>query len=70
MKLDDAVHELSEKLGEDTLNLKLRVGIHSGSITAGILRGEKSRFQVFGGTLSKVLLLLVSSQRHLRDTHS
>jgi len=30
--------------------LRLRSGLHSGPITAGILRGEKSRFQLFGDT--------------------
>lgn len=27
----------------------MRMGIHSGPVTAGVLRGEKSRFQLFGG---------------------
>ena len=39
---------LAEKLGEDTLNLLFRVGLHSGPITGGVLRGSKSRFQLFG----------------------
>ncbi|CAB9523388.1 Receptor-type guanylate cyclase gcy (Partial), partial [Seminavis robusta] len=37
--------ELSNRLGEDTAELGLRVGLHSGSVTAGVLRGEKARFQ-------------------------
>lgn len=32
--------------------LRLRSGLHSGPITAGILRGEKSRFQLFGDTMN------------------
>lgn len=36
----------------DAENLRLRCGLHSGSITAGILRGEKSRFQLFGDTMN------------------
>ena len=32
----------------------LRVGIHSGPVTAGVLRGAKSRFQLFGGECEKV----------------
>ena len=28
----------------------MRIGIHSGQVTAGVLRGEKSRFQLFGDT--------------------
>ena len=27
-------------------DLALRVGIHSGAVTAGVLRGENARFQV------------------------
>ena len=41
---------LSSTLGEDTQKLNIRVGIHSGSVTAGVLRGEKGRFQLFGDT--------------------
>ena len=44
--------KLSEKLGEDTNNLEMRVGLHSGSTTAGVLRGEKARFQLFGDTVN------------------
>ena len=37
---------LEATLGEDTRNLSLRMGLHSGPVTAGILRGAKARFQV------------------------
>jgi len=30
----------------------MRFGIHSGAITAGILRGTKSRFELFGDTIN------------------
>ena len=30
----------------------MRFGLHSGSVTAGVLRGEKSRFQLFGDTVN------------------
>ena len=43
---------LIDTLGEDTADLKLRIGLHSGPVTAGILRGEKSRFQLFGDTVN------------------
>jgi 3'5'-cyclic nucleotide phosphodiesterase/Adenylate and Guanylate cyclase catalytic domain len=32
--------------------LGIRIGLHSGPVTAGILRGEKSRFQLFGDTVN------------------
>ena len=37
------------QLGPDTGDLKLRVGLHSGPCTAGVLRGDRARFQLFGG---------------------
>jgi Adenylate and Guanylate cyclase catalytic domain len=33
-------------------SFRLRVGIHSGPVTAGMLRGDRSRFQLFGDTMS------------------
>ncbi len=33
--------------GLDTSGLTMRFGIHSGPVTAGILRGQKSRFELF-----------------------
>mmetsp|Transcript_2519 Transcript_2519/g.6009 ORF Transcript_2519/g.6009 Transcript_2519/m.6009 type:complete len:729 (+) Transcript_2519:76-2262(+) len=50
VKMDQLTIELADKLGEDTRDLKMRVGLHSGSTTAGVLRGEKGRFQLFGDT--------------------
>jgi class 3 adenylate cyclase len=44
--------ELEVELGPDTTELGLRVGLHSGPVVAGVLRGEKSRFQLFGDTVS------------------
>ncbi|KAL3926182.1 MAG: hypothetical protein SGBAC_013575 [Bacillariaceae sp.] len=52
VKMDQLTIELADKLGEDTKFLKMRVGIHSGSTTAGVLRGEKGRFQLFGDTVN------------------
>lgn len=39
-------------LPSDTAELGFRVGIHSGPVTGGVLRGQNSRFQLFGDTVS------------------
>ena len=52
IKMEIVKHELAETLGQDTKNLQLRVGIHSGPTTAGVLRGRKARFQLFGDTVN------------------
>lgn len=44
--------ELVQKLGPDTGDLQMRIGIHSGPVTAGVLRGAKARFQLFGDTVN------------------
>ena len=49
--MDTLTSELTMTLGPETSNLKLRVGLHSGKITGGVLKGDKSRFQLFGDTV-------------------
>jgi len=51
-KMKEIVVQLEVTLGPDTADLNLRVGIHSGQVTAGVLRGERSRFQLFGDTMN------------------
>lgn len=52
-KMDSLVRtRLVGLLGPETANLKLRVGIHSGAVTAGVLRGARARFQLFGDTVN------------------
>lgn len=51
-KVRVAFGNLAEKLGEDTDTLALRMGLHSGPVTAGILRGAKARFQLFGDSVN------------------
>lgn len=46
------VKQLEVDLGPDTGDLKLRTGLHSGPVTAGVLRGERARFQLFGDTVN------------------
>ena len=44
--------ELEITLGPGTGELGLRIGIHSGPVTAGVLRGDRARFQLFGDTMN------------------
>lgn len=46
------IQKLEVKLGPGTADLGMRIGLHSGPITGGILRGERSRFQLFGDTIN------------------
>ncbi|CAB9508786.1 Receptor-type guanylate cyclase gcy [Seminavis robusta] len=51
-RMTEVTAELSDSLGEDTATLGFRVGLHSGPVTAGVLRGQKARFQLFGDTVN------------------
>ena len=35
-----------------TGDLDMRIGLHSGPATAGVLRGDRARFQLFGDTMN------------------
>ena len=37
---------LETTFGPDTADLGLRIGLHSGPVTGGVLRGARARFQV------------------------
>ena len=51
-KMIEMVNKLEVSLGPDTADLAIRVGMHSGPVTAGVLRGERARFQLFGDTMN------------------
>jgi class 3 adenylate cyclase len=51
-KMKNVTKGLEDRLGPDVLDLDFRVGLHSGPVTAGVIRGDKSRFQIFGGTVN------------------
>ena len=44
--------EFSYTLGSETTDLKLRCGLHYGPVTSGVLRGLRSRFEIFGDNVN------------------
>jgi len=46
-RMEEVTRQLETTLGPDTGDLCMRFGLHSGPVTAGVLKGEKSRFQLF-----------------------
>jgi class 3 adenylate cyclase len=52
VKMHSLVKKLELTLGPETGELSMRMGIHSGPVTAGVLRGDRSRFQLFGDTMN------------------
>jgi class 3 adenylate cyclase len=51
-QMQETTRKLEITLGPGTSDLDIRVGLHSGPVTGGVLRGEKSRFQLFGDTMN------------------
>ena len=52
VKFEEIVYRMEVFLGPDTGELRMRCGLHSGEVTAGVLRGERARFQLFGDTVN------------------
>jgi class 3 adenylate cyclase len=63
-KFNELAKSLEVTLGPDTGDLALRTGLHSGPVTAGVLRGDRSRFQLFGDTVNKASRVETTGQRH------
>eukprot|EP00977_Amphora_coffeiformis_P009861 scaffold2267_cov162-Amphora_coffeaeformis.AAC.5 len=51
-RMNFLARKLEVHLGPDTTELEMRAGLHSGAVTAGVLRGVRSRFQLFGDTMN------------------
>lgn len=49
---NEVCFKLRNKIDTSVSHLRLRIGLHSGSVTAGVLRGLKSRFELFGDTMN------------------
>jgi class 3 adenylate cyclase len=50
-KMKSVITKLRERLGQGTEDLSMRIGLCSGHVTAGVLRGSRARFQLFGDTV-------------------
>jgi len=65
VQFNDLVKHLEVLLGPDTAELGIRMGLHSGPVTAGVLRGAKSRFQLFGDTVNTAARIETTGRRDL-----
>ena len=52
IRIGEITKELESTLGPDTAALSMRFGLHSGAVTAGVLKGDRARFQLFGDTVN------------------
>ena len=52
VKFNEVVQGLEMTLGPDTGELAVRIGLNSGPVTAGVIRGERARLQLFGDTVN------------------
>eukprot|EP00980_Cylindrotheca_fusiformis_P017709 scaffold5563_cov94-Cylindrotheca_fusiformis.AAC.2 len=64
IKMIELTLKLEVSLGPGTGDLDLRTGIHSGQVTAGVLRGERSRFQLFGDTMNTAARMEQTGEPH------
>ena len=62
--MSENLHELEKELGPDTTDLGMRIGLHSGPVTAGVLRGDRARFQLFGDTVNTASRIETTGQKN------
>jgi len=55
---------LESELGPETGELGIRIGVHSGSVTAGVLRGDRARFQLFGDTVNTAARMETTGEKN------
>jgi hypothetical protein len=63
-KMHVLTRELEVALGPDTADLAFRIGLHSGPVTGGVLRGDNARFQLFGDAMNTTSRIESTGARH------
>jgi class 3 adenylate cyclase len=62
-QMQELVQKLEVKLEADTADLAIRVRMHSDPFTAGVLRCDRDRFQLFGETMNNATRMHTTGHR-------